>query len=361
MTSLDIAHERLINQRLVGIPFEQPIDVVNGLVAVQAQDYAGAKWALGLRLKDTHDADIDRAFNAGDILRTHVLRPTWHFVTPRDIRFLLALTAPRVRLRMAYYDRRLELDRATFARSRRAVERALRDRQWKTRSELGAVLGRAGLAAHGQRLGHLMMDAELEGLICSGPRRGNQFTYALLEERAPREKTRLRDEALAELARRYFQSHGPATVRDFVWWSGLAPRDARAGLAAVKTALQSETFGETTCFFAPTEGRATAVDGRARLLPNYDEYLVAYRDRDPQVLPYSHTAVSRADGAYVHSLILGGQLAGAWRRSQKGRDILVEVRPYARFSRDEERALRAQVERYGRFLELKTSLEIRKP
>jgi hypothetical protein len=355
----DLLLRRLHNQKLARTPFRSPGEVVAWLGAVQAQDYGGARWALGQRAKGLTDADVEQAFDEGLILRTHVLRPTWHFVTPPDIRWMLALTAPRVHALMAHHDRRLELDRATFARSRRALERALRDRQWKTRTELGAVLGRAGVAASGQRLGHLMMNAELGGVVCSGPRRGKQFTYALLEERAPRAPARPRDEALAELARRYFQSHGPATLNDFAWWSGLTRRDARAGVEAVRPALRHETLGKRTYFLEPSQGRWTSVDGLAHLLPNYDEYLIAYKDRGPQVLPHAGTAASRSDGAYAHHLILGGRLAGAWRRAERSRDVLVEVLPYARLTRDEERALRAAVERYGRFRDKRTSLATR--
>jgi hypothetical protein len=177
MADLDIAHQRLLNQHIARAPFKQPSDVVNWLVAVQAQDYFGAKWALGLRLQDTHDADIDRAFNAGTILRTHVMRPTWHFVTPADIRWLLALTAPRVHAVNAARYRQLELDSATLKRGHKALIKALQGGQHLTREELSNALEKAGVApAQGQRLAYIVMHAELDGLICSGPRRGKQFT-----------------------------------------------------------------------------------------------------------------------------------------------------------------------------------------
>ncbi len=351
---------RLHNQRLVRSPFRTPAEVVAWLGAVQAQDYGGARWGLGQRAKDMSDAIVEQAFDEGHILRTHVLRPTWHFVNPRDIRWMLALTAPRVRAAMAYYDRKLELDRATFARSRSVLERTLRGRQWKTRAELGSCLARAGIVATGQRLGHLMMDAELEGVICSGPRRGNQFTYALVEERAPRARALRRDEALAELARRYFQSHGPATLRDFTWWSGLTVRDARAGLEAVRPALRPETIGETTFFSLPSRAQPSP-EGAAHLLPNYDEYLVAYQDRGTPVFPYAGSAASRKGGAFVHHLILGGRLVGGWRRTGKSRDVLVEVAPYTRLGRDETRALGAAVDRYGQFIGKAASVKVHPP
>src|SRR5260221_11504732 len=217
MTNLDIAHQRLHNQLITQRMFEKPGDVVQWLGAVQAQDYAAAKWALGLRMQGAIDESIEQAFADGTILRTHVMRPTWHFVTPADIRWMLALTAPRVNASNARYYRRLELDDAVFAKSNAVVTKALQGGNQLTRVELGAVLEQAGMATHDLlRLTYMVGRAELDGLICSGAKRGKQFTYALLDERAPQTKTLARDEALPELAKRYFTGYGPATLKDYV-------------------------------------------------------------------------------------------------------------------------------------------------
>nr|MDQ6908888.1 winged helix DNA-binding domain-containing protein [Chloroflexota bacterium] len=234
MTHLDIAHVRLHNHHIAGTKLAAPDAVVRWLGAVQSQDYAGAKWAVGQRMHDTTDAALDQAFADGAILRTHVMRPTWHFVAPADIRWLLALTAPRVNATNAYHYRKHGLNDATFARSNAALTNALRGGAQRTRTELASVLQQAGIATNDLRLGLIMMRAELDGVVCSGARRGKQFTYALLDERAPPAETLARDEALAELTRRYMTSHGPATVQDFVWWSGLTMTDAKAGLEMVK-------------------------------------------------------------------------------------------------------------------------------
>jgi hypothetical protein len=274
MTRLDIAHQRLVNQHIATDPFEKPDDVVNWLVAVQSQDYFGAKWALGLRLRqDAHDADVDRAFNEGSILRTHMLRPTWHFVTPADIRWLLALTAPRVHAANATMYRRLELDNATLKRSRRALTKALQGGQHLTRDELRRALEKSGVAAdNGQRLAYIVMHAELDGLICSGPRRGKQFTYALLEERVPPTRSLGREEALTELTRRYFASRGPATAQDFAKWSGLTVADAKHGLEAIKGQLQHEKLNGEDYWFTSSVSTAGLASPTAHLLSFYDEY-----------------------------------------------------------------------------------------
>jgi len=217
---MNITSARLCNQRLSGAGFATPEDVVSWLGAVQAQEYAGAKWALALRMRRASQPMIDATFAAGTILRTHVLRPTWHFVAPADIRWMLALSKPRVSAAMASYNRRLELDATVFRRSQRAIVRALRGGVQLTRQELKAVLQRAGINPGTiQRLAHIVIQAELDAVICSGPTRGSQSTYVLFEERVPASRLLERDHALAELARRYFTSHGPAQLRDFAWWA----------------------------------------------------------------------------------------------------------------------------------------------
>lgn len=223
----DILTRRLFAQRIAGDPFERPEDMVRWLVGVQSQDYAGASWSVGQRVGGATDDAVAAAFDDGRILRTHVLRPTWHFVAPEDLRWMLALTGPRIAGAMASYNRKMELTRAVFARANRAIERALRDGRHLTRAELKTHLERARIGTSGlNRLAHIVMQAEIDGVVCSGPRVGNQFTYALLEERVPACRAWDRDEALGELAKRYFRSRSPATVHDFAWWSGLtaAPR-----------------------------------------------------------------------------------------------------------------------------------------
>ena len=238
MINLDIAHRRLHNQHITRRTLETPQALVEWLGAVQAQDFAAAKWALGLRLQGVTDDDIEQAFTDGAILRTHVMRPTWHFVSPADIRWLLALTAPRVHAASAYSNRKLELDDAMFRCTHAVLANALQGGKQLTRDELASALQQAGIVTEGeQRVTHIMMRAELDGIICSGARRGKQFTYALLAERAPQARSLARDEALAELTMRYLMSHGPATIQDFVWWSGLTVADARAGLAMVTSYL----------------------------------------------------------------------------------------------------------------------------
>jgi len=234
MDARDILHRRINTQRLAGDPFARPEDMVRSLVGVQSQDYGNARWSVGQRTANCTDADVARAFDEGRILRTHVLRPTWHFVTPEDIRWLLTLTAPRVHALNAYSYRQLDLDDAIFARCETLITDTLQGGNQLTRPGLAALLADAGIVANALRLSYIMMHAELDGLICNGAMRGKQHTYALLEERASQATTWTHEESLAELALRFFSGHGPVSLRDYVRWSGLTVADARAGLEMVK-------------------------------------------------------------------------------------------------------------------------------
>ena len=339
--------ERLRNQRLAASDCRTAEQVVRHLGAVQSQDYTGAIWAVGLRVPGLLAIDVEASFTAGRVLRTHVLRPTWHFVAPADIRWMLALTGPHVQKRMRAYDKPLELDARVYAKARAAMERALEGERFLTREELSAVLRRSRIVATGQRLAHLVMHAELEGAICSGPRRVKQFTYALLTERAPNARTLPRDEALAELARRYFASHGPATLRDFVWWSGLTVKDAATGAALAGVDV------------LPSPPSAAVAAGAHYLLPNYDEYLIAYRDRDAVVDPDRARNLGVASSRdFPHQLVLDGRVAGSWQRQMTDRQGTLFVKSYKPLEKRHLRALEAQVVASGRFFARPCRLEV---
>jgi hypothetical protein len=347
----DLIRRRLANQRLSRSSLRTPADVVSWLGAMQSQDYPGAKWAIGLRAAVT-DEDVDRACDEGSIVRTHILRQTWHFVARDDIRWMLALSGPRVNAVNAHYYRKLGLDERTFTRSRTAIERALRDGTHLTRPELGTALHRAGIVASGTRLAFLTMRAELDAVISSGRRRGNQLTYALLEERVPGAKAIDRDAALAELARRYFTSHGPATLKDYVWWSGLTVRDAKAGIDLAASALVCEQVDGFTYWFAGGCASPAVASPLACLLPNYDEYLIAHKDRHLVMGRGSGDGVTRIKDPFVHHLVIDGRLAGSWTRTVKAQSVLVECAMYARPNRETKDAIEAAAGRLGRFMQL---------
>jgi hypothetical protein len=283
------------------------------------------------------------------------MRPTWHFVTPSDIRWMVELTAENVHRRMSTYNRQLGLDAALLTKGTTIIERALRDRHYLTRRELGEQLRQAGVGLDSMRLAHLAMYAELEGVICSGPRRGKQSTYALLGERAPKAPRLSRDEALAELGRRFFRSHGPATIADFVWWSGLNTAEAKRSLEINKA--RHRQVGDRTYWTVGRAAAAASSRGSAHLLPIYDEYLVAYRARE--AIPHGPLVIRSLSGGFVtfqHAAIIEGRIAGTWKTVQTVRGVSVEVVALRRLMKREQHALEAAAARYERFIAMPVAL-----
>lgn len=335
-------------------PRTTPRAIVARLGGLQAQDYAAAKWAIALRGRGLVDAEVERAFNAGEIIRTHLLRPTWHFVASEDLRWLLQLTAPRVHLANGHYYRAAGIDAKENRRSTALLERALRDRNYRTRAELGAVLQRGRIdTTRPHRLGYLLMRAELDGVICSGPLRGRQHTYALLEERVPPAAPLARDEALHELASRYIETRGPATAHDFAWYAGLAVAEARRGLESLGENVERTEIGGRTHWERET-GHSTPMARRtAHLLPNYDEYFIGYRDRGAILERLKSARVPMPTPALErHVVAIGGQLVGGWKRTISRDAVQVDLEIIMALTRSEQQALTRAVEAYGDFLQL---------
>ncbi len=351
-TVIGVAARRLRAQRLTGKPLPSPVDAVRWLGAVQAQDYAGAKWALGQRSRAT-DAGIDRLFDEGAILRTHLLRPTWHFVVPDDIRWLIGLTGARIRAGLAARYRELELDDRVVARATAAFAAAMAGGRHLTRAEVGQVLRAARISPEGQRLPHLIMRAELDALVVSGPRRGKQFTYALLEERVPKTRVLERTEAVVELTHRYFRSHGPAQLQDFVWWSGLTTSDAKMGISRAGAALEHRLVDGTDYWYDAEAAGTYGAEGVAHLLPNFDEYTVGYRDRAALIhADHPFEPALHSFGSVLSNVVLvGGSVRGSWRRRPARGKVVVEVRTPHRFSAMETKAVEAVGRRMGRFFQ----------
>lgn len=334
---------RLHTQHLAGPRLARPEDVVRFLGAVQSQDYHGARWSVGQRLADATAAGLDQAFSSGRVLRTHMLRPTWHFVAPEDIRWMLRLTAPRVHTTIGHRYRDLELDPRILARCHRLIGRALEGGGQLTRSELGLVLGRGGIVAAGQRLAFVVMHAELEGLICSGGFKGKRHTYALLDERVPQHQALTREEALAELTHRFFTGHGPATLDHFVWWSGLKVADARAGLAMNQERLETlEANGSVYWLGEAARPSMKEIESVAYLLPEFDEAILGYKD-------FAGLDPGRAV-SFDPPIVIGGRRLGTWRRNIGRAEVVVETMPFTRLNAGQRRALERAAERYAAFL-----------
>jgi hypothetical protein len=348
-----IAKLRLRHQHLSAPMRGSAADVVRWLGAVQAQDYAGAKWGLGVRLRGIREDAVEQACASGAILRTHILRPTWHFVTPADIRWMQTLTAPHVQALNASMNRKMSLDAATLGRAIKVMCKALGEGRHLTRAELGACLQRAGIVpASGQRLAYIVAHAELEAVLCSGARRGKQFTYALLDDCAPAGRRLDRADALVLLARRYFSSRGPATVHDFARWSGLSVAAARQGLEGVQPELEPIESGGRQHWMPPSRASRSAGQPAALLLSVYDEYISGYRDRTAIGRDEDAKKLGALGNALLHVVVLDGQLAGSWTRSFERERIVIDIRPFARLKGDSRDAVVRAGEAYARFWKL---------
>jgi hypothetical protein len=354
MTGTDIARWRLHNQHIAQAAFEKPGDVVRWLGAVQAQDYLGSLWAIGLRMRQATESAVEQAIADRTIIRTWPMRGTLHFVAPEDARWMLQLLTPRIVARnKPRLLRQFDLDDTAIARSKDVVRRGLQGGNRLTRNGLYEVLEAAHIPAANQRGLQILWWLAQECVICFGARQGKQPTFVLLDEWAPAGRTLERDEALAELARRYFTSHGPATAQDFAWWSGLAAADARAGLEMARPHLAHEDVDGQTYWLSPLAPAVKDGPPSAYLLPAYDEYTVGYTNRSA-VLERIHGQGATLGNAAVlgPTIVADGKVVGTWKRTFGKGSVVVAPEFVVSLAEVEAQALAVTTRRYGDFLGL---------
>jgi len=356
MTHLDIARQRLNNQRIAQGKLTRPGEVVIWLGAMQAQDYNSVGWAVGLRCQDATNTDIEQAVAERTILRTWLLRGTLHFVSPIDIRWMLELLAPRLIAGSARRNRQLELDPATFSLGFHVLTQALQGGRIATRNEMMEALEVAGISTAGQRGYHILGRAALEGLICFGPQQGKQQTFVLLDEWVPHTRRMERNESLAELAYRYFTSHGPATLADFTSWSGLTALDARSALELAKVKLQPETISGQVYWLPPNPSISNDEPLSVHLLPAFDEYFLGYTDRSQVFDDRFDRQLVSSNGVFRPMLVIDGQVMGVWKQKTLKHSITITVKPFKTLSRAEQGGIQLAIEHYGEFLGLPVAL-----
>jgi hypothetical protein len=350
----DIAAQRMRRQRIEGAGFASPEEVVTAQLAVQAQDYLGGLWALGLRMRKASEALVEQALAERRIVRSWPLRGTLHFVAAEDVRWLLDIAAPRVLQR---HRRRLldefDIDDKDCTQARKVCERVLAGGRALTRDALYAAFDAARIVTEGQRGLHLTWSLAQQGVLCLGAREGKQHTFVLLDEWLPPMRRLARDDALAELARRYFTSRGPATVQDFCWWSGLSAADAAAAFALVRSEFECERIEAREFWFAPlaTSKRAPP-SSRIHLLPAYDEYTVAYNDRSA-VLDAAHAKRS-GNGIFKPAVLIDGRIAGTWKRELGKNSVALTAQPFGSWDAEQRAAFEQAAARYAAFLDRKS-------
>lgn len=357
MKTFEIGLSRLFHQGITEASFERPDQVVAHLGAIQAQDYPGSLWAIGLRMKEATQAVIEQAIAARTIVRTWPMRGTLHFVAAPDVRWMLKLLTPRVISSTAARQRQLEIDEQVVRRSEELLIKALEGGKQLTRPQIYQVLEQGNIAPTGQRGIHIIGRLAQEGLLCFGSHQEKQPTFALLDEWLPSTRTLEREEALAELALRFFTGHGPATVSDLERWAGLKTSDAKAGLEMVKARLHREEVGGQTYWLSPTEAVFPTTTPVVHLLPGFDEYILGYKDRSAVLEPqYFEKIVPGGNGMFISTIVSDGQVVGLWKRATRKGKLIITPVPFTSLSEEELVSLAAPAERYSRFLN--TPIEI---
>ena len=346
---LTIAIQRLRNQHLLHSKIRTPGELMAKLVVVQGQDYAGGKWGMGLRLPKSTNLEVEQAITDKKIVRTWALRGTLHFVAAADLRWLLTLIAPRIIAHNASMYRKLELDERTLARSNSALAKALRGGKQLNRTQLLASLEKSGISTKGLRAVYMLQRACLDALICQTVTYRNNPTYIPLDQLKIKARKMDRSQALRELATRYFASRSPATLQDFVWWSGLSPADARAGLESIQSQLIQKSIGSQTYWLSHTVRMRSSPSPNAYFLPGYDEYLLSYKDRSDSI-ELRHVGKLTARNGFLSTILVDGKVVGTWKRTFQRGAGLIETSLFDPPTSATRRTLTVAAERYGQFI-----------
>jgi hypothetical protein len=349
MTIDDITRIRLANQQISFRKFNSVKELVGYMGAFQAQDYPMAKWAIGLRLQEASESLINDAINKGVVLRTHLLRPTWHFVSSDDIYWMLELTAPRIKSSMNSRNKQLELTNAVFKMSNNIIRNALAGNNHLTREELIEILNKANIKTDENRASHLLAEAELSGIICSGILKGNKQTYALLEERISNKKYLSEEEALKNLAKKYFMSRGPATLKDFTWWSGQSVTQARKALDMILPEMKSFELNTLTYWFFNSSSEYENQKDYVFLLPTYDEFIISYSDRSAVLTSEAHKNIISTYGIFRAIIVYNGKVIGTWNRKIKKDQVIIEMNCFKKQGNKIQTLIEKEAERFSEF------------
>ena len=352
MNLYNVANIRANNQKIFNKSSASVPDVVKYITAIQAQDYNMVKWAVGVRSKNITENDVNNAINNREIIRTHLMRPTWHLVSANDIYWLLDLTAPKIISTLRTRLRDLGLTTDILNKSLKILERELSENNYLTRDQIKSILKSSKINTGENRLSHILMYAELNKLICNGDVHYNKVTYSLLEERVPKSKTFNKNESLFNLANRYFTTRGPATIADFTWWSGLNISEAKIALELCKDNLISENLNGKEYWFSESSDNIPE-DYYAYLLPAFDEFILSYTDRTAY-LPheYMKNAVY-SNGIFRPVILLNGKIIGIWSRKIKKEKVIISIKYFEGQGKSNNEKVKNAAQNYSNFLGLK--------
>lgn len=345
----DLALKRLYNQQIGCQKFKSPGEIVSWLCAVQAQDYASAKWSIGLRVPGLFDKDIEKALINRSIVRTWALRGTLHFVAANDFSWMIYLLAPRIISKNARRYRELELEEEELFECNKILENALKGGNHLNRRELIKILQDNNISTEGQRAAYILQRASLDGLICQTVLEKNIPVFTSTNGLPNIELKR--EDALTELAKRYFTSHGPATLKDYVWWSGLMVKDARFGLNTIKSHLEEIVVDDQTYWGVQSKSPGNFKLPKINIIPGFDDYLLSYRDRSASITPKQVKMLKPANGGmFSPTILVNGQVIGIWKRYLRKDHVSVEIKLFRKLNKNENNILNSELRRYGEFL-----------
>lgn len=326
MNTFSITSMRLINQQLVNADFKTPGELVSWMGAIQSQDFTMGKWAIGVRLPGITDKEVEEAMNRGEFVRTHILRPTWHFVAAEDIYWMLELSSPRLRVGCRTYDKMFGITDEQIVKTNSLITKLLDKEPNQTRQEIAEKLQAEGVLGDNDRLYYTMFRAEMDGIICNGVPKGRFQTYDLLEKKVPKPISIIgKEESLYKLAYKYFRSHGPATLQDFIWWSGLKTTDARKAIELIKSDFLSETIENQTYIFHESCAGYKPESDMIHFLPAFDETFVSYKDRKEILALEHHKKVIVSNGVFQPTISRNGEVIGTWRRATGKKQIVINT------------------------------------
>lgn len=347
---------RLYAQHIYQGDFTSAEEVVSWMGAMQAQDYQGALWSIGLRTQSLAKTDVEKAIIDRTIVRTWPMRGTLHFLAAKDVRWITQLLAPRALANAAGRRRQLEIDDDVIANSKQIITKALSGGQCLTRGALCEILDKNGIMTTGQRGIHILHHLAELGLICFGPHNDKQPTFVLLDEWLEPTPSKGRDEALCELAERYFTSHGPATLKDFVGWANLTVKDARLGIELANHSFIHETVDGVTYWFG---SKIPTLPKTAYILPGFDEFMLGYKDRSA-ALPaqFSNMIVPGNNGMFLATIVIDGQVVGTWKRTVRKASQTLAILPFEQRSKTRMNSLDTSVKRYEAFCDIPTTWQV---
>ena len=347
---MNIAQIRLYNHQLLSKKFSAPEDLVEWKGAVQAQDLNMAKWAMGMRLNDSIMQDIDQAINLGKITRTHILRPTWHFVSSKDLHAFLSFSAPRIKLIAASRHKQLEINDALLKKSHSIIIKTISVNGYATRENIVEAFKIENIALNNNRTAHILMLAELDGIICGGRIVNKKHSYVLINNHIPDPGKINKTVAMAKLAVQYFRSHGPATIEDFTWWSGLSIKEVKNTMETIKDKIERLEVNNHIYWMCP-EHEFGGYDNPYLIIPAYDEYLISYKDRSAVIDTGKLKSAVSSNGIFRPVILKNGIVKGIWKRMIEKHTISIEINMFEKYFKEDRRNIEEKIFEYSRFLD----------